>query len=140
METIAARTLADDRAMAAYLAVLIVLLLAIAALGVFGLASFNVGTRTRQIGTRRALGARRGDVLRHFLAENWLLTTMGVVVGIGLAYGLNVGLVTAVAGARLRWPLLAVGVLLLWSAGLLATLAPALRASRISPALATRNV
>ena len=46
----------------------------------------------------------------------------------------------SVGGAKLRWPLLGVGVLLLWAAGLLATLAPALRASRISPAIATRNV
>jgi putative ABC transport system permease protein len=79
-------------------------------------------------------------VLQHFLAENWLLTTMGVAVGVVLAFGLNFGLVTVVAGAKLRWPLLGAGVLLLWLAGLLATLAPALRASRISPALATRNV
>jgi putative ABC transport system permease protein len=45
-----------------------------------------------------------------------------------------------VEGAKLRWPLLAAGVVMLWTAGLLATLAPALRASRIKPALATRNV
>ena len=57
-----------------------------------------------------------------------------------IAYGLNLGLVSTVAGARMAWPLLAVGVTLLWVAGLAATLVPALRAARISPAIATRNV
>lgn len=117
-----------------------VLLVLVTSLGIVGLTSFSVAERTRQIGTRRALGARRRDVLQHFLAENWLVTTMGVAVGVVLAFGLNVGLVSVVEGAKLRWPLLGAGVLLLWFAGLLATLAPALRASRISPALATRNV
>jgi putative ABC transport system permease protein len=140
MREIKAQYFGPQRLVSTLMSWVTVLLVFVTSLGIVGLTSFSVTERTRQIGTRRALGARRGDVLRHFLAENWLLTTMGVVVGIGLAYGLNVGLVTAVAGARLRWPLLAVGVLLLWSAGLLATLAPALRASRISPALATRNV
>jgi len=117
-----------------------VLLVLVTSLGIVGLTSFSVAERTRQIGTRRALGARRRDVLQHFLAENWIVTTMGVAVGVVLAFALNFGLVTVVEGARLRWPLLGAGVLLLWLAGLLATLAPALRASRISPALATRNV
>ena len=59
LEYIAAITYADDRAMAVYLAVVIALLLGISALGIFGLAAFNVSTRTKQIGTRRAVGARR---------------------------------------------------------------------------------
>jgi hypothetical protein len=58
--------------MAVYLTVLTALLLGIAALGIFGLAAFNVSTRTKQIGTRRAVGARRTDVVRYFLVENWL--------------------------------------------------------------------
>ena len=73
--------------MAVYLTVVIVLLLAIAALGVFGLAAFNVSTRTKQIGTRRAVGARRIDIVRYFLVENWLVTTAGVLAGCVLALG-----------------------------------------------------
>ncbi|MDH5227906.1 MAG: ABC transporter permease, partial [Gammaproteobacteria bacterium] len=72
---IAANTFADDRAMAVYLVTVIALLLGISALGIFGLAAFNVSTRTKQIGTRRAVGARRTDILRYFLAENWLITS-----------------------------------------------------------------
>jgi putative ABC transport system permease protein len=118
----------------------VVLLVFVTSLGIVGLASFSVTERTRQIGTRRALGARKQDILRHFLLENWLLTTMGLAFGILFAYGLNFGLVSIVQDAKLQWPLVAGGVLFLWTAGLLATLGPALRASRIAPALATRNV
>jgi putative ABC transport system permease protein len=129
-----------QRMLSTTMSVVVVLLVLVTSLGIVGLTSFSVTERTRQIGTRRALGARRGDVLVHFLAENWLLTTLGIVIGVGLAFAVNMGLVSGVEGATLRWPLLAVGVLILWVAGLLATLAPAVRASRISPAIATRNV
>jgi putative ABC transport system permease protein len=129
-----------QRIVSTLMSTVVVLLVLVTSLGIVGLTSFSVTERTRQIGTRRALGARRRDVLGHFLAENWLLTTLGIVIGVGLAFAVNVGLVSGVEGAKLRWPLLAVGVAVLWAAGLLATLVPALRASRISPAIATRNV
>ena len=118
----------------------IVLLVLVTSLGIVGLTSFSVTERTRQIGTRRALGARRVDILRHFLLENWLLTTLALLIGCGLAIAINVGIVSAAGGTKLGWLTIAAGVTLLWTAGLLATLAPALRASRISPAIATRNV
>jgi putative ABC transport system permease protein len=140
MDEIKAQYFGPQRLVSTLMTWVTVLLVLVTSLGVVGLTSFSVAERTRQIGTRRALGARRRDVLGHFLAENWLLTTMGVAVGVALAYALNYGLVSSVEGAKLRWPLLGLGVLLLWAVGLLATLLPALRASRISPALATRNV
>jgi putative ABC transport system permease protein len=118
----------------------IVLLVLVTSLGIVGLTSFSVTERTRQLGTRRALGARRADILRHFLLENWLLTTTALVLGCGLAVAVNVGIVSAAGGTKLGWLTVVAGVALLWMAGLLATLAPALRASRISPAVATRNV
>ncbi|MBP7146557.1 MAG: FtsX-like permease family protein [Acidobacteria bacterium] len=118
----------------------IVLLVLVTSLGIAGLNAFSVAERTRQIGTRRALGARRLDILTQFLLENWLLTTMGIAFGLVLAYAVNFGLLTVVATAKLKWPLLAGGTVLLWAAGIVATLAPALRASRVSPAIATRNV
>src|SRR2546428_3995132 len=86
--------------------------------GVVGLTSFSVAERTRQIGTRRALGARKADILRQFLLENWLITTMGLTLGVGLAYGLNIGLVNVASGAKLSGALLVSGVVLLWAAGL----------------------
>lgn len=117
-----------------------ILLVVVTALGIVGITSFSVAERRRQIGTRRALGATRESILRHFLFENWLVTSAGALLGLGLAVALNVGLVTLVEGAKIEWPILAAGVALLWMVGLLAALGPALRASRVAPAIATRNV
>jgi putative ABC transport system permease protein len=118
----------------------IVILVFVTALGIVGMTSLSVTERTRQIGTRRALGATRRDILTQFLTENWLITTGGLLLGIGAAYGLNFALAAQVAGAKLDWWLLAAGMILLWVAGLAATLPPALRASGLSPAIATRSV
>jgi putative ABC transport system permease protein len=126
--------------LAGILSILIVLLLFITSLGIVGLTVFSVNERTRQIGTRRALGAQRADILRYFLLENWIVTTLGLALGILLAFGLNVALVSKVAGPRMEPGLVALGVLLLWVAGLAATFLPALRGARVAPAVATRNV
>jgi putative ABC transport system permease protein len=122
------------------LTAVIFLLLFVTSLGIIGLTSFSVAERTRQIGTRRALGAQRLDILRYFLLENWLVTTLGLSLGVLLAVGLNVFLVEKGYGKRLDLSLVAAGVLLLWAAGLLATYFPALKGARVAPAVATRNV
>lgn len=140
LEYIAASTYADDRAMAVYLSVVVALLVAIAALGIFGLAAFNVGTRTKQIGTRRAVGARRRDILAYFMTENWIVTTAGVVAGCVLALLLGYWLSTAFELPRLNLYYLVAGVLVLWTVSLVAALWPARRASMVSPAVATRTV
>jgi putative ABC transport system permease protein len=140
LEYIAASTYADDRAMALYLSVVVGLLIGIAALGIFGLAAFNVGTRTKQIGTRRAVGARRIDILRYFLVENWLVTTAGVIAGCVLALLLGYWLSTTFELPRLNLYYLVAGVLTLWVVSLAAALWPARRASLVSPAVATRTV
>jgi putative ABC transport system permease protein len=140
LEEIKSQFFAGQRVVVTLMSGLVGLLLVVTGLGVVGLTSFSVTERTKQIGARRALGARRIDILTQFLLENWLLTAMGTVIGAGLAIALNMALVSGVGSARLGMPLLAAGALLLWIAGLMATLAPALRAARISPAIATRNV
>ena len=129
-----------DQAVVASLNGVMILLVGVTALGIVGITSFSVAERRRQIGTRRALGATRGAILRHFLFENWLVTTVGALLGLGLAVVLNIGLVTLVQGAKIEWPILAGGVALLWTVGLLAAFGPALRASQVPPAIATRNV
>ena len=140
LEYVAASSYADDRAMALYLTVVIALLLGISALGIFGLAAFNVSTRTKQIGTRRAVGARRTDILQYFLAENWLITTVGVVLGCVLALLLGYWLSTTFELPRLKLYYLLLGVVGLWIVSLAAAFRPARRASMVSPAIATRTV
>ena len=140
VEELAARSYADDRAMTVYLSVVVGMLLAISALGIFGLAAFNVSTRTKQIGTRRAVGARRFDIVRYFMVENWVITTAGVLVGCVLALVLVYWLSSAFELPRLKLYYLVAGVVVLWAVGLAAALWPARRAARVSPAVATRTV
>lgn len=119
---------------------IIIALVAVTVLGLLGLTSLAVAERTKQIGTRRALGATRGDILRYFLIENWLVTTAGLVLGVFGAYALNFFLVSNVSDVKMQWEIVAAGILLLWISGLLSTIPPALRASRLSPSIATRSV
>jgi putative ABC transport system permease protein len=130
----------DDRNMAIFLVSVTSALLAITALGIFGLATFNVSTRIRQIGTRRAVGARRMDIVRHFLVENWMVTTAGVVAGCGAALGIGYWISVKYELPRLDLYYLVGGVLAIWLIGLAAALQPARRASTISPAVASRTV
>ncbi|HEY3129329.1 MAG TPA: FtsX-like permease family protein, partial [Acidobacteriota bacterium] len=137
---IKAKTYESNRAMIKMLSAVIFLLVFVTALGIVGITSFSVTERTRYIGTRRALGARRIDIVQYFLLENWIITSAGLSVGIGLCYALNYALVTWVSGTKMDWRLVAIGVLMLWITGLLSALAPAVRGARVSPALATRTV
>ena len=118
----------------------IVVLVFITALGILGITSLAVAERTKQIGTRRALGATKGDILKHFLAENWIVTTIGLLLGIVATYALNFFLVSQLTDAKMPWYLVGVGIVLLWLNGLIATIPPALRAASVSPAIATRSV
>jgi putative ABC transport system permease protein len=130
----------DDRNMAIFLVSVTSALLAITALGIFGLATFNVSTRVRQIGTRRAVGARRMDIVRHFLVENWMVTTAGVVAGCGAALGIGYWISVKYELPRLDLYYLVGGVLAIWLIGIAAALQPARRASGISPAVASRTI
>lgn len=128
-----------DRSMAWMLVIAIVALLVVTALGIVGLASFWVQQRTRQIGVRRALGATRGQILRYFQTENFLLVTGGLVIGMLLAFALNQLLM--IKGGLPRLPLyyLPAGAAALWLLGQLSVLGPARRASGVPPAIATRS-
>ena len=119
---------------------LVFLLLFVTGLGIFGMTSFSVAQRTKQVGTRRALGASRAAVVRYFLLENSLISTLGLALGLIGAFGLNVFLVNKVDGTRLGLDLVAIGIVILLVLGFVATLFPAIKASRLSPALATRTV
>ncbi len=129
-----------DRAMAYLLVGISIALLVITALGVVGLASFWVQQRTRQIGIRRALGATKRDIVHYFQVENFILATAGIVLGMVLAYGINLWLMDTYKVPRLPAEFLPVGALLLWTLGQIAVLGPAMRAATIPPAIATRSV
>jgi putative ABC transport system permease protein len=133
------RVYESDRGMAILMGIICAVLLAITAAGIVGLTSFWVGQRRRQIGVRRALGATRSDILSYFLTENLLISLGGVLVGVMLAIGINFWMMVQFEMARLSLAYVLVGVILLVLLGQLATLAPAVRASRVSPVEATRS-
>ena len=128
-----------DRALSWMLITVSALLLLVTASGIVGIASLWVTQRRKQIGVRRALGARRVDILRYFLTENFMITSVGVAAGVLLALALNQLLVSQLEMARLPLPYLLGGALLFWLLGLGAVYGPAWRAASISPATATRS-
>jgi putative ABC transport system permease protein len=130
----------QDRSMAWLLVAVCIALLVVTALGIVGLASFWVQQRTKQIGVRRALGATRTQILRYFQTENFLLATIGIVLGMLLAYAINQLLMGKYELPRLPLLYLPVGAAVLWLLGQIAVYWPARRAASVPPALATRSV
>ena len=129
-----------DRSLAWMLLAVVGLLLLVTASGIVGMATLWVNQRRKQIGVRRAIGARRIDILRYFLLENLMVTLAGIAAGVALAIGLNQLLVAQLEVERLPLALLPMGALGLLVLGQLAAFGPAWRAARIPPAEATRSV
>jgi putative ABC transport system permease protein len=138
LEEVRSRFFQDDRSMTGLLAGVCVALLVVTALGIVGLGSFWVAQRRRQIGVRRALGATRGNILRYFQTENFLLATIGIVLGMVLAYGINLFLMVHYELPRLPGSYFPIGALALWLVGQIAVLGPAMRAAAVPPVVATR--
>ena len=128
-----------DTAMIKILSFVVGMLTIITGLGIVGLASFNVSRRTRQIGIRRALGATKPVIVRYFMVENFIVSSIGLVVGAILSVALNIAMVEAFALEPLAWYVIPVAMIVLWSVGQAAVAGPARKASNISPAIATRS-
>ena len=128
-----------DKGMAILMGVICLILLGVTAAGIVGLTSFWVGQRHRQIGVRRALGARRIDILHYFQIENLLIAGAGVVLGVLLALGLNQWLMTHFEMTRMPVLYVVVGVVAMLALGQAAVFVPARRASNVPPVVATRS-
>jgi len=114
-------------------------MVAVTAVGIVGLTNFWVGQRRKHIGVRRALGATRWHILHYFQTENFILSSAGVALGMGLAYGINMYLMQHYEMTRMPWLFLPGGAIALWVTGQLAVLGPALRASFVPPVSAIRS-
>lgn len=134
------RSYLEDSAMIKLLVFIVAVLTSITGLGIVGLASFSVARRSKQIGIRRALGATRPAILRYFMLENFLISTVGVVTGGILAVALNIWMVQTFDLTPIAWYVIPSAMLVLWVVGQLAVFGPAQRAARVSPATATRAV
>jgi putative ABC transport system permease protein len=140
LEELAANSYRRDKGMAIILGIVISLLIGLTALVIVGLSSFHVTQRTKQIGTRRALGATRMHIIREFMLENWLITTVGAALGAFLTVAVAYWLEVSFQLPRLDWRYLPAGIGILWLLSSLAVIEPARRAASVPPAVATRSI
>lgn len=113
--------------------------LLLAAIGIYGLMAYSVEQRTQEIGIRLALGAQSAQVKNMVVFQGMRLAIVGLVLGVGAAFGLAKVIETFLFGVRPRDPLVFVGVpLLLALVALVAVWIPARRASRVDPIIALR--
>lgn len=132
--------LSAERAGTGLLSIFGVLAVILATVGLFGVASYSVAQRTREIGIRMALGADRAKVLRMVMAQGLKITLLGVFVGLLAAYGVTRFLAAMLYGVNPADLATFVAVaLILVLATLLATLAPATRAASADPTKTLRH-
>jgi putative ABC transport system permease protein len=129
----------SDRSLGLILGVVCALLLTVTALGIIALTTYWVAQRRRQIGMRRALGARRTNIIQYFHIENLLIAGVGAVLGVALAEAGNLWLASSLEIDRVRLDYLCLGALIVVALSQAAVTWPALRAARLPPAAAIRG-
>ncbi len=114
--------------------------LVMAAVGLYGVLSFSVEQRTREIGIRRALGAEQGTVILQVVREGSTLVLIGLLIGVAGSFALSGVVSSQIHGVSAADPIsYAIGILVLGTIALLACTVPALRASRVDPIVALKS-
>lgn len=140
MEQVIGQSIAPRRFNMALVGSFAVIALLLAAVGLYGVMAYAVSQRTHEIGLRMALGARRTDVLRMVLGSGLTLVLAGVALGVAGALAASRLLANFLFEVRPSDPATFVAVALLLAAiALLASIVPALRATRVDPVIALRN-
>ncbi|HVR10052.1 MAG TPA: ABC transporter permease [Thermoanaerobaculia bacterium] len=134
-----ASSISRERLLTALLGIFALVALMLGLIGVYGVISYSVAQRTREIGIRMALGARRGVVLKQIVAEAMSLALAGVLVGLAGAAALSRFMASLVHGISPTDRVTFAGIAaLMVAASLLASYLPARRAARANPAVALR--
>jgi putative ABC transport system permease protein len=140
MEQLLAKSVAPRRLNLALLAVFAVIALALAVAGIYGVMSYTVTTRTREIGVRVALGAQVSDVIKLVVVQGLKPALAGVAIGLIVSFALTRLMTSLLFGVSATDPLTFVAVtVLLIAVALLAALVPARRATKVDPMVALRH-
>jgi ABC-type antimicrobial peptide transport system permease subunit len=140
MEEIVRGAIASDRFVASLLGLFATVATALAVVGLYGVVSYNVGSRMREMGVRMALGAGAGSISGMVLRRSLGLVALGVVMGVGAALAGGALLRELLFGVAPLDPVTLVGVpLILGAAAAVAAAIPALRAARVDPSVALRS-
>ena len=139
MDELLSESIANQRFTMILLSIFGAVALLLSAIGVYGVISYLVSQRTREIGVRVALGAQRGDVLRLILGDGARLTFCGVAIGLAASLGLTRLVAKMLYGVRATDPVtLAFVTVILSAVAFLACYIPARRATRVDPMVALR--
>jgi putative ABC transport system permease protein len=140
MDDVIAKSLSSQRFVLYLLASFAGLALLLAAVGIYGVLSYTVRRRVREIGIRIALGATNSDVLKLVVTDGMKPILLGVVIGLAAALALSRLVASLIFGVRPTDPLTFAAVsLLLIAVGILANTVPAYRATRIEPLRTLRD-
>jgi putative ABC transport system permease protein len=140
MDDLIARSVGQRRLSMMLLSLFSGIALVLASVGIYGLMSYSVAQRSRELGVRIALGAARADVLRLVLRQGMTLALTGIVIGVGTAFGLSRVIESQLFGVRATDPATFGGMaVLLTLTALTANLVPAWRATRVDPAVVLRD-
>ncbi|RHW74748.1 ABC transporter permease [Colwellia sp. RSH04] len=130
----------DDQGLADLFMLLCGLMLFVTAISSYAYSQFHISRQKKYIGIRRALGARKKDILLYVLTENWLVYGIGCLLGILVAFGFNIMLSQHVALSKPDTLLFLFAIGIVFISGTVATWLPANSTSNISPVVATKTV
>lgn len=116
------------------------LMIFVTAISSYAYSQFHISRQKKYIGIRRALGARKKDILLYVLTENWLVYSIGCVLGLAMALAFNILLSQYISLSKPDMMLFLLASAVIFVAGTLATLIPAIKTSNIPPVIATRTV